>query len=154
MGDVKERDTVGSSRNGHITVLRGKHKGENLASAFLFRKTLRLTKCDRVPCVWSKVCIVTMLRSGRPRNRGLIAVRGIKRSCMKMTSQNYPAPRLWMNGALFPLPHARCMACTGSSLASLNCMYDKLHTCSLALDYKPECRGFDSRWGHWDILLT
>jgi hypothetical protein len=23
-----------------------------------------------------------------------------------------------------------------------------------ALRYKPQCRGFDSRWCHWNILLT
>jgi hypothetical protein len=23
-----------------------------------------------------------------------------------------------------------------------------------ALRYKPESRGFDSRWGHWDFWLT
>jgi hypothetical protein len=89
----------------------------------MFHKILRLTNCDWVTCVWSEVCIVTRLRSGRPRNSDSVPIRGIKRPCLKMTSQIHPAPILWMNGASFPLPHASCMACSGSTLASLYSMY-------------------------------
>jgi hypothetical protein len=153
--DVKERDAMCSKRNGHITASRGKHKGESLGSAFLFHIILSLVICGWVPCVWSEVCIVTRLRAGRPRNLGSISARGIKLPCMKITSQIHPAPRLRMNGASFPLSHAPCMTCAWSNLASLYSMFHKWYTyiSSLALCYKPEGRGFDSRWSHWDFSL-
>ena len=74
-------------------------------------------------CVWSELCIVTMLRTGRPRNLGSIPVRGIKLPYMKITSQIHPVPRLRMNETSFPLSHAPCISCSGSNLASLYSMF-------------------------------
>ena len=71
MHDVKHRYSFGSRRNGHITVSRGKHKGESSAIAFLFHKILRLVICDWVPCVCWPGSVAGIAASYRLKGPGI-----------------------------------------------------------------------------------
>jgi hypothetical protein len=44
--------------------------------------------------------------------------------------------------------------CKYSVALSVNCYGHVVKQFVEALRYKPEGRGFDSRWGHWNFSLT
>jgi hypothetical protein len=74
---------------------------------------------------------------------------GVKRQNLESNRSTPSLPTLRMRQAAIPFPH------TTSSLHRDNFTLSHFvvgH--AVALSYKPEGRGFDSRWCHWKFLLT
>ena len=72
---------------------------------------------------------------------------------MKLTTELPIVPTLRISGAIPLVPICAFMACAGLSLD----FYTLLFVVALlveALRYKPEGRGFDFRWCHWNFSLT
>jgi hypothetical protein len=77
---------------------------------------------------------------------------------VKLTTYLHLASRLRMCGAMSLLPLYAFMTCTGTACIVFNSDFCSegatLAQLVEALRFKPEGRGFDSRWCHWNFSLT